>query len=63
MKRISISEFQDNPGSYIHECKNDPIELTKHGKAIAYVIPPKMVNINTAFSLSASNQNEKNNTS
>ena len=53
MKSISISKFQDNPGSYIHECKNDLIELTKHGQPVAYVVPPQMVNITSSFSLSA----------
>lgn len=53
MKSISVSQFQDNPSGYLHDCNNEPIELTKYGKPVAYVVSPQMVNVTRSFALSA----------
>ncbi len=37
MLRVSLSKFQDTPGKYI-DSDEFPIELTRHGKTVAYIV-------------------------
>ncbi len=50
--RISISQLQDNVGKFIHDCRSEPIEVTRHGKTMAYIIPTAMMNISQSYSMS-----------
>lgn len=62
MKRITTSQFTRSPAGYIHQCNHEPIEITKHGRTVAFMVSPQAVNLSTNFSvnnISTGGQDEK----
>lgn len=50
VKRITISELQDRPASYVHECHSEGmVEVTQRGKTAFYMVSPNMVNTSASI--------------
>jgi hypothetical protein len=64
--RISVSELQNNPTKYFHNCHNEPIEVIKYGETLGYLVPPQSVqqkiSINTNFSSTTKEEHEEEHT-
>lgn len=39
MKITSVADFKAHLSSYLEECRQDPVVVTKHGKPVALVTP------------------------
>ena len=49
-KRVSISELQNNPIKYFHDCHHEPVEVVKYGKTIGYLVSSSTINASVSFS-------------
>ena len=51
--RISISQLQDNPSKYLHQCHHELVEVTNRGNTLGYLVPPQAVNVQKSYSVNA----------
>lgn len=41
MVKASVRQLQDTPGKYLHDCRQSPVEITSHGKTVAFIVDPQ----------------------
>lgn len=54
MVKASVRQLQDTPGKYLHDCRQSPVEITSHGKTVAFIVDPQHL----SSSMRATNLNQ-----